>query len=132
MPHITGRKFARSQWQDQPPGLGQSIEPRRRQGSDFLAQRIPRVAVFPPLGRDAARISWINGSEGFGRREAHANCPDSAACADREGEVGSAAGKGHAGTGERMTAAEPLRHTRRDAAHLIRAPRMAEVGQAQW
>ena len=30
MPHITGRKLGCSQWQDQPPVLGQSIEPRLR------------------------------------------------------------------------------------------------------
>jgi hypothetical protein len=82
------------------------------------------------IGRRADLVD--DGAEGFGRREAHANCPDPAAGADREGEVRNAAGKGHAGGGERMTAAEPLRHPRRDAAHLIRDLRRAEVGQAQW
>jgi hypothetical protein len=59
-----------------------------------------------------------DGPELFGRREAHADCPDPATSADPEGEVGSAAGKGHAGTGERIAAAEALRHTRRNATHL--------------
>ena len=68
----------------------------------------------------------------FGWCEAHTDCSDPAANADPEGEVGSAACEGHACGGERMAAAEPLRHTRRDAAHLIRDPRLAEVGQAQW
>src|ERR1700722_9592770 len=59
-----------------------------------------------------------DGPEWFGRREAHADCSDPAASADREGEVGSAAGKGHAGAGKRMAATKPLRHTRRNATHL--------------
>jgi hypothetical protein len=73
-----------------------------------------------------------DGPELFGWCEPHTDCSDPAASADPEGEVGSAACEGHASAGERMAAAEPLRHTRRDAAHLIRDPRMAEVGQAQW
>src|SRR6516162_8546610 len=54
----------------------------------------------------------------IGWRETHADRSDPAAGADSQLEVGSAAGKGHAGCGERMTAAEALRHTRRDAGHL--------------
>src|SRR6516165_3953077 len=54
----------------------------------------------------------------IGWRKAHADCPDPTAGADSQREVGSAASKGHAGCGERMTAAEALRHTRRDARHL--------------
>jgi hypothetical protein len=59
-----------------------------------------------------------DGPKLFGRREAHADCPDPAPGADPEREVGSAAGKGHAGSSERMAAAEALRHTCRNATHL--------------
>jgi len=60
-----------------------------------------------------------DGPELFGWCEAHTDCSDPAASADPEGEVGSAACEGQASAGESMAAAEPLRHTRRDAAHLI-------------
>jgi len=45
-----------------------------------------------------------------------------ATSADPKGEVASAAGEGHTSPSERMAAAESLRHTRRDATHLIRHP----------
>jgi hypothetical protein len=53
-----------------------------------------------------------DGAEGFGGRQAYPHCPDPAAGADPESDVGSAASEGHARTGERMAAAEALRHPR--------------------
>ena len=69
------------------------------------------------------RADLVNdGPELFGWCEPHTDCSDPAASADPEGKVRSAACEGHASAGERMAAAEPLRHTRRNAAHLIRDP----------
>jgi hypothetical protein len=64
-------------------------------------------------GRFGRRADFVDdGAEGFGGRQAHTHCSDPAAGADSESEVGSAASKGHARTGERMAAAEALRHPR--------------------
>ena len=120
--------------------IGRRMTPVEGSGRHFLFRTDADLGVIVEEGDEidiercvGRRADLVDdGSEGFGRREAHANRPDPAACADREGEVRSAACEGHAGAGERMTAAEPLRHTRRDAARLIRDPPLAEVGQAQW
>jgi hypothetical protein len=61
-----------------------------------------------------------DGPELFAWRETHADGPNPATSADPEGEVGGAASEGHASTRERMAAAEALRHTCRDATHIIR------------
>src|SRR5215831_6619867 len=69
-------------------------------------------------GRFGRRADLVDDcSEGFDRHEAHTHCPDPPAGADPESEVGGAASEGHARAGERVAAAEALRHRRRNATH---------------
>src|ERR1700756_2796620 len=68
------------------------------------------------FGRGANLMDY--NPELIGWSETHADRSDPAAGADPQREVGRAAGEGHAGCGERMTATETLRHTRCDAGHF--------------
>ena len=107
--------------------LGRRVTPVERGDRHFLFGADADLGVIVKTGEEIDIEGRVGGradlmDDGpnlFRRCKPHADSSDPAASADPEGEVGSTAGKGHAGTGERMAAAEALCHTCRDAAHLI-------------
>src|SRR5580700_3436020 len=107
--------------------LGRRVTPVKRGDRHFFFGADSDLCVIVKTGDEidiercvGGRADLMDdGPELFGWGETHTDCSDPTASADPEGEVVSTAGKGHAGTGERMAAAEALCHTCRDAAHLI-------------
>ena len=107
--------------------LGRRVTPVERGDRYFLFGADADLGVIVKTGEEidieggvGSRADLMDdGPDLFARCKPHANRSDPTASANPEGEVGSAVDKGHAGSGERMAAAEALCHTCRDAAHLI-------------